>query len=88
MTSRRVTMSVRPQPPSPAEAWVREGNSQPPTIAPSKADVFTARLTIDVTPELRGRIKVQAFHHGVTVAEMLRGLLDREFPDENGVSNR
>ena len=41
---------------------------------------FTARLTIDVTPELRGRIKVAAFQRGVTVAEMLRDLLAREFP--------
>ena len=42
---------------------------------------FTARLTIDVTPALRGRIKITAFQRGLTVAEMLRALLDREFPD-------
>jgi hypothetical protein len=41
---------------------------------------FTARLTIDVTPELRGRIKIAAFGRGVTVADMLRDLLAREFP--------
>ena len=41
---------------------------------------FTARLTIDVTPALRGRIKVAAFRRGVTVADMLRDLLAREFP--------
>jgi hypothetical protein len=46
----------------------------------AKADCFTARLTIDVTPELRGRIKVAAFGRGITVAEMLRELLEREFP--------
>ncbi|MFG1352364.1 hypothetical protein [Xanthobacter autotrophicus] len=45
---------------------------------------FTARLTIDVTPELRGRIKVAAFRRGVTVAEMLRELLAREFPPQSG----
>ena len=45
---------------------------------------FTARLTIDVTPELRGRIKVAAFRRGVTVAEMLRALLAREFPPQSG----
>lgn len=88
MTSRRVTMSVRPQPLSPAEAWVQEGNSQPSLIAACKADIYTARLTIDVTPELRGRIKVQAFQKGMTVAELLRGLLDREFRDDNGVTSR
>jgi len=45
---------------------------------------FTARLTIDVTPDLRGRIKVAAFRRGVTVAEMLRDLLAREFPPTSG----
>jgi hypothetical protein len=46
----------------------------------AKAHHFTARLTIDVTPDLRGRIKVAAFRRGITVAEMLRHLLSREFP--------
>ena len=50
------------------------------SAARSDAD-FTARLTIDVTPALRGRIKITAFQRGLTVAEMLRALLDREFPD-------
>jgi hypothetical protein len=45
-----------------------------------RAQHFTARLTIDVTPDLRGRIKVAAFRRGITVAEMLRDLLSREFP--------
>ncbi|RWH71766.1 MAG: hypothetical protein EOQ86_05160 [Mesorhizobium sp.] len=45
---------------------------------------FTARLTIDVTPELRGRIKVAAFQRGTTVADMLRDLLAREFPADDG----
>ena len=45
---------------------------------------FTARLTIDVRPELRGRIKIAAFGRGVTVADMLRDLLAREFPTTEG----
>ncbi len=65
--------------PAGADAWVR---ADKPTPAPSKAEVFTARLTVDVTPELRGRIKVAAFRQGVTVAEMLRALLEAEFPPE------
>ena len=70
-----------------ATDWVRDGEetrapdgaNYPPT---SKADIYTARLTIDVTPELRGRIKLAAFSRGTTVAELLRALLDREFPAE------
>lgn len=63
--------------PSDPEAWIRA----PETSAPNR---FTARLTIDVTPELRGRIKIAAFGQGVTVADMLRDLLARHFPDETG----
>ena len=48
------------------------------------ASRYTARLTIDVTPEQRGRIKVTAFKRGLTVADMLRDPLAREFPDSNG----
>lgn len=60
----------------PASTWVRQADS-PETVA--KASIYTARLTIDVTPALRGRIKVIAFQRGVTAAEMLRELLEREF---------
>jgi hypothetical protein len=52
--------------------------------APAQSDAFTARLTIDVTPNLRGRIKVAAFRRGVTVADMLRELLTRDFPEASG----
>ena len=48
------------------------------------ASRYTARLTIDVTPDQRGRIKVAAFKRGLTVADMLRDLLAREFPDSDG----
>ena len=68
--------------PSDAEAWVRRPD--PVAAGEGKGDVFTARLTIDVTPELRGRIKVVAFRRGLTVADMLRELLAREFPNKSG----
>lgn len=41
---------------------------------------FAARLTIDVTPDLRARIKIAAFERGITVAYMLRLLLLKAFP--------
>jgi hypothetical protein len=62
--------------PGAADAWVRE--TDPHT---GSAAEYTARLTIDVTPVLRGRIKITAFERGLTVAEMLRKLLEREFGD-------
>ena len=64
------------------DSWVRAADA-PPTAKGADA-AFTARLTIDITPELRGRIKVAAFRRGVTVAVMLRELLGREFPPTEG----
>src|SRR5450631_3987241 len=51
----------------------------------TRATTYTARLTIDVTPALRGRIKVAAFRQDVTVADLLRALLEREFPDQDDI---
>ena len=64
------------------ESWIRAAETKPTGIA--AGDAFTARLTIDVTPDLRGRIKVAAFRRGITVADMLRELLAREFPPTAG----
>jgi len=63
----------------PASTWVRQADA--PEI-PAKASIYTARLTIDVTPALRGRIKVVAFRRGITAADMLRELLEREYPED------
>ena len=68
--------------PGDAESWIKAPDMPPG--APAQSDAFTARLTIDVTPNLRGRIKVAAFRRGVTVADMLRELLTREFPEASG----
>jgi hypothetical protein len=67
--------------PSDAEAWVRAPEAVPPRER--DASRYTARLTIDVTPDQRGRIKVTAFKRGLTVADMLRDLLAREFPESD-----
>ena len=55
--------------------------------AARRAEKFSARLTIDITPKLRGRIKIVAFERGLTVADMLRALLEREFPEAENRSN-
>ncbi|GAB9242029.1 ribbon-helix-helix protein [Bradyrhizobium diazoefficiens] len=64
--------------PGDVESWIKASDTPPRSV--NDAAAFTARLTIDVTPTLRGRIKVAAFQRGVTVADMLRELLAREFP--------
>lgn len=74
---KRVGIGARPPANPHVEAWVRQGE----TNEIHKGDLYTARLTLDITPAMRARIKVSAFTQGVTVAELLRGLLDREFPE-------
>ena len=68
--------------PAGADDWIKAGDA--PHGRDSAAAVYSARLTIDITPALRGRIKVAAYSRGVTVADMLRELLTREFPDALG----
>jgi hypothetical protein len=67
--------------PADPEHWIKAADA---ASRSSDAGAFSARLTIDVTPDLRGRIKVAAFRRGVTVADALRELLAREFPPNSG----
>ena len=76
-TAKRVGIGARPPANPHAEAWIRQGDAD----ALGKGDLYTARLTLDVSPALRARIKIAAFGQGVTVADLLRGLLEREFPE-------
>lgn len=68
--------------PGDPETWIKAADAPAPR-APDAA-IYTARLTIDVTPDQRARIKIAAFQRGITVADMLRELLAREFPDSTG----
>ena len=80
--TRPASFAARPRDP---EAWV---SAPEPVRAPvaGKADLYTARLTVDVTPALRGRIKVAAFTRGLTVADMLRAMLEQSFLEPDGGS--
>lgn len=80
MSTERTRRGFSARPTTP-EAWVKAPDARALPDNP-----YTARLTIDVTPVLRGRIKVTAFQRGLTVADMLRALLEREFPDDFGGS--
>jgi len=82
MTERSPKRGFAARPGDP-EAWVRA--PQTSTDRTQRVE-FTARLTIDVTPALRGRIKIAAFQRGLTVADMLRAMLDREFPADGGAA--
>ncbi|MDI1347127.1 MAG: hypothetical protein PSV22_24010 [Pseudolabrys sp.] len=68
--------------PANPESWIKA--SAAPASRGADANQYTARLTIDVTPELRARTKIAAFKNGVTVADMLRELLREHFPPTEG----
>ena len=76
--STRIGFASRPADP---ERWIKSAERK---SSASAANGFTARLTIDVTPDQRARIKIVAFQRGVTVADMLRDLFAREFPITDG----
>lgn len=67
--------------PADPDQWIRAAGAPPRN---GSVIGYTARLTIDVTPDQRGRIKIAAFQRGITVADMLRDLLAREFPPAEG----
>ena len=82
MSAKRVTIGARPAATPSADAWVQERSEARSSSPAVKSVLYTARLTIDVTPQLRARIKVAAFQSGITVAELIRGLLEHEFPND------
>lgn len=77
-SGKRIAIGARPPANPHAEAWIRQGDA----ADLHKGVLYTARLTLDVTPALRARIKVSAFTQGTTVAELLRSLLEHEFPEK------
>jgi len=76
--TKRLTLSAKTVPPA-ADRWVKQGDNHEAADGSLKGDRYTARLTLDITPELRKRIKLRAFAGDKTVADMLREILEREF---------
>jgi len=63
--------------PDDAQTWVKRGRRATPGRKPDTSHI--ARITIEVTPALRSAIKLHAFARGLTVAALLRHVLEREF---------
>jgi hypothetical protein len=68
--------------PRDADSWIKAPDRA--AGATAAGDLFTARLTVDITPALRGRIEIAPFRPGEPVADMPRALLAREIPDTDG----
>ncbi len=71
-----------PKAADPADAWVqnRDGDRETPAVAPAAPTEPMKRFTIDVPVSLHTRIKTQCAMRGVKMADVLREMLEREFP--------
>lgn len=62
------------------DEWVGGVSETPESDAPRER---MKRLTIDVPPSLHTRIKSQCALRGVNMADEIRALLERHFPDQD-----
>ncbi|MFA7504691.1 MAG: chromosome partitioning protein ParB [Burkholderiaceae bacterium] len=81
--SRRPPRQFATRPRNP-EAWVAAPETA--TGTPAARPANSARLTVDVTPALRQRIKLAALRRGTTLADLLRAMLYDAFPDDEGAA--
>ena len=82
--NKKVAFGTKPERSSAAElpaadAWVQDRKGAADT-EPVPSREPTKRLTIDVSPELHRRIKVQCAQEGMNIADVIRELLESRFP--------
>lgn len=70
----------------------RQSSDREPCVRSSEtgwadhAELFIARLTMDETPDVHGRIKIAAFSRDRTLTDVLAELLQQAFPEEGETS--
>ncbi len=74
MTPRTSRKAITIPPKPGAEQWVRQG-AEPAAPTPVKLK----RLTLDLPETLHRTIKMRAVTEGLSIVEMLRDLLEREY---------
>jgi hypothetical protein len=68
----------------PAEAWVQNRAPESATVVPLAAPIEPMkRFTIDVSESLHKRIKMQCAARGQKMADVIREILEKEFPAES-----
>ena len=76
-----VSIPVRPKSlGADAESWVHGSRDSEPAARPTPPAAPMKRFTIDVPLELHKRIKTQCAMRNAKMADVLREILDREFP--------
>lgn len=72
MTKKTIAFA-KPVTPANPDSWVQE-RVQPP--------VATKRFTVDVPAPLHRRVKLTCVERGLNMADVVRDLLEREFPEK------
>ena len=84
--SKKVTMKMPlnvAKPAEAAEAWVANRESATVTTLVQPAEKMK-RFTIDVSESLHKRIKMECAARGTKMADVIRDLLEQEFPGSKG----
>lgn len=88
-----VTFKTPVRQPTAADMWVADRKSEMeqapvPVAEPTAPPEVMKRFTIDVPERLHTRIKVTCAQRGLKMADVLRDLLEREFPAEKRESGK
>lgn len=76
--SQKSIVIQRPKPAG-ADAWINEAVK---SSAPAVANERRKRLTLDVSEDLHRRIKMSCVGQGELMADVLREILEKAFPDK------
>lgn len=69
----------RPDKPASADAWINQVREE--AAAPSRPEKKpTVRFTLDVDTDLHTRMKIECVRQGKMMSDVLRAILEREFP--------
>lgn len=71
-----------------AKDWVKDPDVWRQQLPPLKGEINTARLTVDVTPELRRKLKDAAVHADCTMSVIIRRLLEAQLNGQAGADSR
>ena len=88
MSKKSVAFKMPVKAANPAEAWVQARKVEEAPEAPVPVAITPVepmkRFTIDVSEGLHKRIKAQCALRGVKMADVIRDMLDKEFPAGQG----
>lgn len=88
MAGKSVSFKMPVKAPDPADAWVSDRRETPeptaaPVVDPAPSEPVgepMKRFTIDVPASLHTRVKIGCAQRGLKMADVLREMLEREFP--------